>query len=213
VFKVIGNLIVRAVTAPFSLIANLLGGSGGEELSTVNFDAGSALLTDTAKAGLAKVAKALQDRPALKMTVVGTASLELEREAYKRQQLQALVLGEKRRASPVAEVQLTTPVTVSAEEYPQLLKRVYRRGDFPKPRNLIGLTKDIPVAEMESFLLTHLDASESAMQALALQRGVVVRDYLAGLKLPPERLFLGAAKAVSPDPKWQPSAELTLATE
>jgi uncharacterized protein involved in outer membrane biogenesis len=214
VFKVIGNLIVRAVTAPFSLIANLFGGSGGEELSTVNFDAGSALLSDTAKAGLAKVAKALQDRPALKMTVVGTASLEVEREAYKRQQLQALVLGEKRRATPAGEGQVAaTPVTVSAEEYPQLLKRVYRRGDFPKPRNLIGLTKDIPVAEMEALLLTHLDASESAMQALALKRGVVVRDYLAGLKLPTERLFLGAAKAVSADAKWQPSAELKLATD
>ncbi|MBT3066096.1 DUF748 domain-containing protein [Rhodoferax sp. U11-2br] len=214
VFKVIGNLILRAVTAPFSLIANLFGGSGGEELSTISFDAGSALLTEPAKASLDKVAKVLQERPALKMTVVGTASLEAEREAYKRQQLQALVLGEKRRTLPAAEAQATaTPITVSGEEYPQLLKRVYRRGDFPKPRNLIGLTKDIPVEEMETLLLTHLDASESAMQALALKRGVVVRDYLASQKLPPERLFLGAAKAVSPEAKWQPSAELNLATD
>ncbi|WP_180127864.1 DUF748 domain-containing protein [Rhodoferax sp. BLA1] len=211
VFKVIGNLILRAVTAPFSLIANLFGGSGGEELSTVSFEPGSALLNDAAKASLDKVAKVLQERPALKMTVVGTASLEAEREAYKRQQLQALVLGEKRRALPAAESQ--APITVAAEEYPQLLKRVYRRGDFPKPRNLVGLTKDLPVAEMEALLLTHLDASESAMQALALKRGVVVRDYLASQKLPPERLFLGAAKAVLPDAKWQPSAELNLAAD
>jgi hypothetical protein len=214
VFKVIGNLIARAVTAPFSLITNLLGDSGGEELSTVSFDAGSALLSDAAKASLDKVAKVLQERPALKMTVVGTASLEAERDAYKRQQLQALVLGEKRRALPAAEAQAgATPVTVSVEEYPQLLKRVYRRGDFPKPRNLVGMTKDLPVAEMEALLLTHLDASESAIQTLALKRGMVVRDYLAGLKLPPERLFLGAAKALSPDAKWQPSAELNLATD
>lgn len=214
VFKVIGNLILRAVTAPFSLIANLFGGSGGEELSTVSFDAGSALLNEAAKTSLDKVAKVLQERPALKMTVVGTASLEAEREAYKRQQLQALVLGEKRRSLLATQAQATdAPITVSVEEYPQLLKRVYRRGDFPKPRNLIGLTKDIPVQEMEALLLTHLDASESAMQALALKRGVVVRDYLASQKLPPERLFLGAAKAVSPEAKWQPSAELNLATD
>ena len=214
VFKVIGNLILRAVTAPFSLIANLFGGSGGEELSTVSFDAGSALLNEAAKTSLDKVAKVLQERPALKMTVVGTASLEAEREAYKRQQLQALVLGEKRRALPATQAQASAAaVTVSAEEYPALLKRVYRRGDFPKPRNLIGLTKDIPVEEMEALLLTHLDASESAMQALALKRGVVVRDYLASQKLPPERLFLGAAKAVSPEATWQPSAELNLATD
>ena len=213
VFKVIGNLILRAVTAPFSLIANLFGGSGGEELSTVSFDAGSAQLNEAAKTSLDKVAKVLQERPALKMTVVGTASLEAEREAYKRQQLQALVIGEKRRALSAEAQAAATPITVSVEEYPQLLKRVYRRGDFPKPRNLIGLTKDIPVEEMEALLLTHLDASESAMQALALKRGVVVRDYLASQKLPPERLFLGAAKAVSPEANWQPRAELNLATD
>jgi len=211
VFKVIGNLILKAVTAPFSLIANLFGGSGGEELSTVSFEPGSAQLNEAAQTSLDKVAKVLLARPALKMTVVGTASLEVEREAYKRQQLQALVLGEKRRALPAAESQ--APITVAAEEYPQLLKRVYRRGDFPKPRNLVGLTKDLPVAEMEALLLTHLEASESAMQALALQRGVVVRDYLASQKLPPERLFLGAAKAVSPEATWQPGAELNLATD
>lgn len=212
VFRIIGNLIVKAITAPFSLLANAFGG-GGDELSTVSFDAGSAVLSDAAKASLAKVAKALQDRPALTMTVVGTASLEVERDAYKRAQLQALVQAEKRRAASGAaqEQQKTSPV--APEEYPALLKAVYKRADFPKPRNLIGLTKDIPVADMEALLLAHLDASEAAMQKLAVQRGVAVRDYLATLKLPTERLFLGAAKAVAPESKWRPRAELHLATE
>jgi len=214
VFKIIGNLIVKAITAPFSLLASAFGGAGGDELSMVNFEPGQAGLSDAAKAGLVKVAKALQDRPALKMTVVGTASLEVEREAYKRSQLQALVLAEKRRASsPAGASAADPPSTVSAQEYPDLLKAVYKRADFPKPRNLIGLTKDIPVADMEALLLAHLDASEAAMQALAVKRGVAVRDHLASLKLPTERLFLGAAKAVPPDAKWQPRAELNLAAE
>jgi hypothetical protein len=42
---------------------------------------------------------------------------------------------------------------------------------------------------------------------------VAVRDYLASLKLPLERLFLGAAKAVPPEAKWHPRAELSLATQ
>ncbi|MCB8745443.1 DUF748 domain-containing protein [Rhodoferax sp. U2-2l] len=213
VFKVIGNLIVKAITSPFSLLASALGG-GGDTLSMVSFEAGSAVLSDQAKAGLDKVAKALTDRPALKMTVVGTASLEVEREDFKRQQLQALVQAEKRRNQPAADgKEATAPVKASADEYPALLKAVYKRGDFPKPRNLIGLTKDMPVPEMEALLLAHLDASEAAMQALAVKRGVVVRDYLASLKLPSDRLFLGAAKAVAPESKWQPRAELNLTTE
>jgi hypothetical protein len=52
------------------------------------------------------------------------------------------------------------------------------------------------------------------MRELALQRGVVVKDYLASRQLPAERLFLGAAKAVKPeatgDAVWKPSAELSL---
>ena len=215
VFKIIGNLIVKAITAPFSLLASALGGGGGDELSIVAFEPGSARLSTSAKTGLDKVAKALQDRPALKMTVVGTASLELEREAFKREQLRALVQAEKRHgqtagatpSDPAAETD------VSSQDYPALLKAVYKRADFPKPRNLIGLAKDLPVPEMEALLLANLDATEPAMQALAVKRGVAVRDYLSSLKLPTDRLFLGAAKAVPPEAKWTPRAELNLATE
>ncbi|MDI1245742.1 MAG: DUF748 domain-containing protein [Rhodoferax sp.] len=213
VFKLIVNLIVKAVTAPFSLLASVLGG-GGDELSMVNFAPGSASLSPEARTGLDKVAKALLDRPALTMTVVGSASLAHEREAYKRAQLQALVVAEKRRGSVLdgATADQAQALAVSGAEYPALLKAVYKRADFPKPRNLIGLVKDIPVPEMEALLLANLSVTEPAMRALAEQRGVAVRDYLASLKLPMERLFLGAAKAVPDDAKWQPRAELNLAT-
>lgn len=213
VFKLIVNLVVKAVTAPFSLLANMLGG-GGDELSVVNFVSGSAALSPEARAGLDKVAKALLERPALTMTVVGSASLGHEREAFKRAQLQSLVLAEKRRSGVVngASAEQAQALTVSEQDYPALLKAVYRRADFPKPRNLIGLVKDLPVPEMEALLLTNLSATEADMRALAEQRGVAVRDYLASLKLPMERLFLGAAKAVPDDDKWQPRAELNLAT-
>ena len=43
------------------------------------------------KSTLVKEARALTDRPALKMTVVGTASLDAEREAYKQERLRALL--------------------------------------------------------------------------------------------------------------------------
>ena len=94
---VLTDLIVKAITSPFTLLASAFGG-GGDELSTVNFAPGSAVLSAEAAQGLDKVAKALVDRPALKMTVLGAASLEAEREGYKREHLQALVRAEKRRA-------------------------------------------------------------------------------------------------------------------
>lgn len=222
VFRLIVNLIGKALTSPFSLLANAFGG-GADELSVVSFAPGSAELASEARAGLDKVAKALIERPALKMTVVGTANLEVESDAFKREQLKALVQAEKRHARVLngssasatgkSEGAGGDSVTVTPAEYPALLKAVYRRADFPKPRNLVGLTKDIPVNEMEALLLANLSATDDAMHELAVQRGVTVRDYLAAQKLPLERLFLGAAKAVPTEAKWSPRAELKLTTQ
>ena len=219
VFKLVVNLVVKAITSPFSLLAHAFGG-GADELSVVSFAPGSAVLGADAKPGLDKVAQALVARPALTMTVVGTASLAVEREAYKRVQLNALLQAEKRRGAIVngARPSEQTPVdeapsgevALAASDYAVLLKALYRRADFPKPRNLIGLLKDIPQAEMEALLLANLPATEESMRELAVQRGVAVRDYLAAQKLPLERLFLGAAKAQPTDEKWSPRAELNL---
>jgi len=210
IVKVIINVIVKAITAPFSLLASALGG-GGEELSTVSFKAGSAQLAPEARAGLDKVAKALADRPALKLTVVGTSSMEAEREGFKRERLDELVRAEKRRSTVKEGGTTGAEVNISAAEYPALLKEVYKRADMPKPRNLIGLAKELPVPEMENLLLADIKVSDDAMRELAVQRGVAVKDYLATRNLSPDRLFLGAAKAVPPEAKWTPRAELNLA--
>jgi hypothetical protein len=210
IVKVIINVIVKAITAPFSLLANAFGGSG-EELSTVGFNAGSAELGPEAKAGLDKVAKALAERPSLQLTVVGTSSVEAERDGFKRARLDSLVRAEKRRLTVKEGGTTSAAVSISPAEYPDLLKEVYKRADMPKPRNLIGLAKDLPVPEMEKLLLADIQVNDSAMRELAVQRGVAVKDYLASRDLPPERLFLGAAKAIPPEAKWTPRAELNLA--
>ena len=212
IFKVIVNLIVKAITAPFSLLASAFGG-GGDELSVVAFAPGSAVLLPPARLGLDKVAKALTDRPALKMTVVGTASLDAEREATKRERLQALLRAEKRRALATsgAAADAAAPVVVSEAELPALLKEVYKRADITKPRNLVGLAKDLPVEEMEALLLANIPVTEDTMRELALQRGIAVKDYLGSRQLPVERLFLGAVKPAANDPQWSPRAELSLA--
>ncbi|HRL54801.1 MAG TPA: DUF748 domain-containing protein, partial [Acidovorax temperans] len=61
--KAILNLIGKALTSPFSLLASAFG--GGEEMSSVAFAPGSATLSPEAQQNLGKVAKALVDRPAL----------------------------------------------------------------------------------------------------------------------------------------------------
>ena len=52
---------------------------------------------------------------------------------------------------------------------------------------------------MQALLLANIVVTQDAMQELALQRGVAVKDYLTSKQLPVERLFLGNAKSGGAD--------------
>jgi hypothetical protein len=213
IFKALGNLIVKAVTSPFALLTGGLGGGSGGEASAIAFDAGSATLTAAAMQSLDKVAKALADRPALQMTVVGTSNLAAERDGYKRQRLRQLAQAEKRRAAARAGEDAADVAPVTDAEYPALIAAVYKRADLAKPRNMIGLAKDLPLADMEALLLEQITATDEAMRQLAVERGAAVRDYLLAKQLPSARLFLGAPLVrTTAEADWKPSAELRLAT-
>lgn len=210
IFKLIFNLIGKAITAPFSLLAGALGG-GGDELSQVVFAPGSAVLNDEGRQRLDKIAKALADRPALQLTVIGHSDLDAERSGLRRARLDAQVLAEKRRALARSGGAVTGTVAVTPAEYPALLKEVYKRADISKPRNLIGLAKDIPVPEMEALLLAAIPVTADTVRELAVARGVAVKDHLASRELPEDRMFLGAPKLAQEGERWVPQAELKLA--
>lgn len=212
IFKVIVNLIVKAVTAPFSLLANAFGGlgAGGDDLGVIGFAPGSAALASDAVPTLDKIAKALAERPRLQLTVVGHSDLEIERSGYQRERMLRAVQSEKRRRAIAAGAKADAVPPFTPAEYPALLTAVYQRADFPKPRNLIGFAKDLPVPEMEALLMANVRAGPDEMRELALQRGAAVRDHLAATGLPPERLFVGAPRTVAAGDKWTPRAELNI---
>ncbi|MDM0103930.1 DUF748 domain-containing protein [Variovorax sp. J22R24] len=210
ILKAILNLIAKAATAPFALLTGGFGGGG--ESSVVGFAPGSSELSSEAKENLDKVAKALTDRPSLRMTVIGMSSLDKEREAYQRQQLRRLAQAEKRRASVRAGEDAAEVQPLTDAEYPALLAAVYKRSEVKKPRNMVGLAKDLPTNEMEDLLLASIPVDEESMRQLAVDRGAAVRDYLLEQKLPSERLFLGAVRTKAEGDNWKPGAELKLAT-
>ncbi|MDB5731374.1 MAG: hypothetical protein JWQ03_1269, partial [Variovorax sp.] len=213
IFKAFANLMAKAVAAPFRLLTGGFGGGeGGGESSAIAFEPGSAALSAEARSNLDKVAKALIDRPRLEMTVVGTASLERERDAYQRQRLRQLALAEKQRVAARTGKGAADIGPVSDAEYPELLAEVYRRADIAKPRNVVGLARNLPVSEMENLLLANIPVDEGSMRELAEDRATAVRDYLLGQRLDSSRLFLGAVRTGAKEPDWKPGAELNLAT-
>ena len=194
IWKIIVNLLTKAITAPFSLLA----GGGGHDMSVIAFDPGTSVPTADGAKTLEKVAKALADRPALKVTITGEVDPQAEHAAVLRAMLDARLAQEQRREATRASDKAPEPgaqPAIAGPERERLLLAVYKQTDLPdKPRNLIGMQKDIPAEQMESMLLAHMSTSPEAMRELALQRGLVVRDALATKGLAAERLFIGAPR-------------------
>ena len=211
VFKVLGNIIMKAVTAPFALLSGAF--SGGDESGGVSFAPGSAQLDAKAKDQLAKIVKSLNDRPALKMTVVGEAREVEDKEAWKSVELDRLLLAQKRRAVIRDGKSGDEVFEISDTERPALLKAVYGRADIKKPRNMVGMAKELPADQMKALLVASIAVPDDAMRELALARGVAVRDYLSTQQLPLERLFLGAPKLDVKDKDWTPRAQLSLSAQ
>ena len=70
IWKAIGTLLTKIVTAPFRAIGGLLGGST-EKLESIDFDSGSAKLLPPEREKLKQLAQLLAKRPQLKLSVPG----------------------------------------------------------------------------------------------------------------------------------------------
>lgn len=206
VIKVIVNLFVKAVTSPFALLGSMFG--DGEELSSISFEPGRRRIDAPAQKKLEALAKALQERDGLKLDITGYADAESEREGIKRVAIERLMRREKladlqkKGGDKNAEALELREVRIAPEEYPAYLARVYKAAKFPKPRNVIGLQKDIPAEEMERLLMANTPAEEGDLALLARQRAESVQSWLVDEgKVDPGRIFL-----VPPKPGQTPPA-------
>ncbi len=187
------NLIEKAVTAPFSLLANAFGG-GGEDLGYVEFDPGSATLTDAATKKLDTIVKALDDKPAVKIDVAGRVDPAVDTPALRVGYVDRLVRQEKvKDVVGHGESVDTATVKVDPKEYADYLTKAYKDADFKKPRNFIGLTKSMPADDMKTALAEHAPIDEASLRALAQQRAQAVQQYFEG-KVDASRVFIVAPK-------------------
>ena len=203
VLRIVINLITRAVTAPFSLLASAFGGGGsGDDLAYIEFDNGRANLDKADQAKIATLARALNNRPALNLEIIGRVDPLTDLDGLKRVGIERKVKAQKLKdlARKGEAPRSVDDVQVATSEYPQYLKAAYGEESFPKPRNMIGLAQDLPVAEMEKLMMQHAKASDDDMRQLASHRAQAVRDaILATGQASAERLFVVAAKPLTPE--------------
>ncbi len=202
IIKILVNLLVKAATSPFALLGAIFG--GGEELSYVEFDYGLAAIKDTEAKKLETLLKALADRPALKLEIEGHADPEKDREGLRQYIFNKKIKAQKLK-DMVKKGQTPVPVDdikIEPSEYPVYLKKAYKEEKFPKPRNIIGIAKDLPVPEMEKLILTHIDVKEQDLRTLASQRALVVKERLVQSKqVESDRMFLVEPKTLAPEQK------------
>jgi hypothetical protein len=190
IIKVIVNLFVKAVTSPFALLGSMFG--SGDELSNVEFAPGRTRLDETAGKKLEALAKALNERNTLKLEITGRADPIVDREGAKRAALERAMQAEKLKdLKKAGEGVSLDDIEIFSEERQTYLTRAYKEAKFPKPRNMVGLQKDLPVEEMEKLMLANLPVSDDDIRALAARRAEAVQGWLVEQgKVPPERVFL-----------------------
>lgn len=191
VFKILYNLIVKAATSPFSLLGAIFEGGGEEQY--VQFSAGQARISPEAMEVLAKFAKVLYDRPAIKVDLAGQVDPVLDGKALTQIRFDRLLKVQKmkdlaRKETAVSEVDA---IEITADEYDRYLKKAYKAADFERPTNFLGLLKDIPAEEMEKLLYDHIVVTDNDLRNLAMERAGAVRDVLIEKgPVEPGRIFL-----------------------
>ncbi|WP_296272169.1 DUF748 domain-containing protein [Pseudomonas sp. UBA6323] len=203
VWQTLRNLVLRAAQAPFKFIAGLVGGSD-VDLSTVPFNAGSAQLEGDARQALDTLAKALEERPNLRLEVEGQAAQSADGPLLAEQRLQRefregwyKVLqrrGDKVPASP-------DELTVDEDEQAALLEGIYRtRLKQQPPAAWAELDSEQRQQNMRKAVLDSWAQSKLLLRQLAQQRAATIKDYLVEQGgLYDERVYLIDANLGEPE--------------
>lgn len=203
IVQVIVNLIAKAATSPFALLGALL--PAGVDLSQIAFPPGRSDLPPESVENLGSLAKALYERPGLKVDISGRADADSDAMALRRQGLDRMVQQLRRKELTVAAKGKAAEPDVrvaSPEEYLRYLKSAASNAGVlagKKDREIEALT----VPQVEELLLPTIAVSDSDLRLLAGRRGEIIRDHLVATgPVEPERIFvlepgIGAASEIA----------------
>ncbi|TVT90240.1 DUF748 domain-containing protein [Pseudomonas sp. RGB] len=182
VWQTLRNLVVRAATAPFKFIGGLVTGGGSEDLGNVSFAPGSSELNKDAQGALNTLAKALKERPTLRLEIEGTAAASsdgplLAAERLEREyQYNYYKILQRRGDKVPAQASL---LVVPEKEKAPLLEGIYRtRLKQQPPAEWKDLSSDERTAKLRDGLIKFWGASDVLLRQLGQDRASAIKDYL-----------------------------------
>lgn len=197
IMKVFLNLIGKVITSPFSLLARAI--PGGEELSYVEFASGSTTLSDATKTKLDGLAKALEERPNVKLDIMGRADLDTDAQGLRERKL-ARQIKKRYELKDTDDKDDVAAQSIPEAERTHIINSIYAAARFEKPTYQIGIAKLLPPAEMEKLILQNTPIGEDDLRSLANRRASVVRNYLTDVAhVPLERIYMIAPKVNAVD--------------
>ena len=200
IVRAIVNVLTKLATSPFKLLGGLFGGGNSADLSYAEFPAGSSALEPAATNKLGVLAKALFERPALKLQIVGSVDTAADRDGLKRAKLDARLRTIKWNALKAqgADPGPADSITLTPTDRPLWLASAYATA-FPTDSAVVaakskkGGTLPYPPDLMEQKLLAQISLAPDDLQLLAAARAKVCLDYLLtqpANKIEPERVLL-----------------------
>lgn len=204
VWQTLRNLVTRAVQAPFKFLAGLAGGDQ-TDLSMVLFAPGSSELDAQAQSNLDLLAKALQERPALRLEIEGQSSSQSDGPLLAEQWLQReyqqtfyRILQQRGEKVPAQAAQLE----VSEEEQAILLEGIYRsRLNQQPPEEWNALDETQRLQNMRDAVIASRSKSSALLRTLSRARASAIKDYLV------DRAGLNASRAYLLDTSVSEPAE------
>jgi hypothetical protein len=186
------NLIGRAITSPFRLIASAMGGSH-QDLGYAEFAPGSNVLDAQAQERLTQIAKILTEKASLNLDIIGRADPKFDENGLRKVMMQQLIAHELAKDQDSDENDISALSKLSPDDYNKYLTKAYKHAKFSKPRDLIGLTKSQPPDVMEKLLQASVPVDQDALRHLAERRADAIRQWLHG-KVDDKRVFVSAPK-------------------
>jgi hypothetical protein len=204
IWKAFVGLLTKIVTAPFSALGSLFGGSS-EELAYVDFAPGSAVLSATEAEKLGKLAHALVERPQLKLNVPLTVVSDVD----------AAAMNDAAYASAV-KTALPNAATATPAQRLTALTSLYQRTanaapTFPPVSDPKADVTAAHLAYLESSLKPLFAISAADRDALTRARADAVQaTLLANTEVSPERIYLTARSNETKSPDGVSRMELKL---
>lgn len=224
VWKIIGNVIEKAITAPFRLLGSIFGGA--EKARYVDFAPGSAVLPEGAKEAFAGLAKALEKRDELELDIPAGPGIREDATAMADRRIDAQLMAKEAKKGEPADFAALKPDAQHDRLKALFRAKLGRKPDFAaldaeaaqageaaakagtepaapkgpdgKPLGKGEARRLREIAWMRDQLRAAYQPSNAELEALGKARAIAVRDaLLADGSIAPERLFLVTGDQVS----------------